>query len=44
MKFNKIFWGLGFIFLAVALLLNALGVIAPFTSAIGDVSFITLLG
>ena len=44
MKLNKIFWGLGFIFLAVALLLNALGVIAPFTSAIGDVSFITLLG
>ncbi len=44
MKFNKIFWGIGFILLAVALLLNALGIIAPFTSAIGEVSFIAILG
>ena len=34
MKTEKIFWGLGFILLAVALLLNALGVMAPFTSEI----------
>ena len=44
MKFNKIFWGIGFILLAVTLLLNALGIIAPFTSAIGEVSFIAILG
>ncbi len=43
MKLGKIFWGLGFILLAVALILNALGVMAPFTSAIGDVSFIAIV-
>lgn len=43
MKAEKIFWGLGFIFLAVALILNALGIMAPFTSAIGEVSFIAII-
>ena len=44
MKLERIFWGLGFILLAVVLLLNAFGVMAPFTSAIGEVSFIAILG
>ena len=43
MKTEKIFWGLGFILLAVALILNALGVMAPFTSAIGEISFIAIV-
>ena len=43
MKAEKIFWGLGFILLAVALILNALGIMAPFTSAIGEVSFIAII-
>ena len=43
MKSEKIFWGLGFILLAVTLLLNAFGVMAPFTSAIGEVSFVALV-
>ena len=43
MKTEKIFWGLGFILLAVALILNALGVMAPFTSAIGEVSFLAVV-
>lgn len=43
MKFNKIFWGIGFILLAIALLLNAFGVLTPISSAIGEVSIFTAL-
>ncbi len=39
----KLFWGLGFIFLAVALVLDALGVLAPISSAVGDISVLGLI-
>ena len=43
MKLGKIFWGLGFILLALALLLNAFGVLTPITSAVGEISFIEIV-
>ena len=43
MKSEKIFWGLGFILLAVTLLLNAFGVLTPLTSAVGKISFIAII-
>ena len=39
MKFSKIFWGLGFIAIAVLLILEALGVLAPVTSLFGEITF-----
>lgn len=44
MKFWKIFLGIGIILLAVAIILNAVGLIAPFTSAVGEISFIAIVG
>ena len=43
MKLRKIFWGIGFILLAVTLLLNAFGVLTPITSAVGEISFIAIV-
>jgi hypothetical protein len=43
MKLGKIFWGLGFILLAVALILNAVGVLTPFTSFVGEISWLSVL-
>lgn len=43
MKTGKIFWGVGFILVAVALILDALGVLAPFTSVVGDISLLAIL-
>lgn len=40
MKTWKIFWGVGFIFVAVALVLDAIGVLAPITSSVGTVSIL----
>ena len=42
MKTGKLFWGLGIILLAVALLLDGLGVLAPMAEKIGDVSIFAL--
>ncbi len=39
----KLFWGLGFILVAVALVLDALGVLAPIASAVGDVSILAII-
>ena len=39
MKFSKIFWGLGFIAIAVLLILEALGVLTPVTSLFGEITF-----
>ncbi len=39
----KLFWGLGFILVAIALVLDAVGVLAPIASAVGDVSILALL-
>ncbi len=39
----KLFWGLGFIFLAVALVLDAVGVLAPISSALGEVSILAII-
>lgn len=44
MKAWKIFWGLGFILLAVALILNAIGVVPPLESVVGEISFIAIVG
>ena len=38
MKTWKLFWGLGFILAALLIILDSLGVIAPFTEAVGGVS------
>ena len=43
MKTEKLFWGLGFILLAVVVLLDALGVTAPLVSAVGELSLISLV-
>ncbi len=43
MKTWKLFWGLGLILLAAALVLDAVGVLAPISSAVGDVSILALL-
>ena len=40
----RIFWGLGFVMIAVALILNALGVLAEIISPLGDVSIIAIIG
>ncbi len=40
----KIFWGFGFVLLAVVLILDALGVLAGITSPLGEVSVIALIG
>lgn len=40
MKTWKIFWGVGFVLVAVALILDALGILAPIASAVGDVSIL----
>ncbi len=40
----KLFWGLGFIIAAVALVLDAFGVFTPFLSAFGEVSILALVG
>lgn len=42
-KLSKIFWGLGFILLAVFLLLNALGVMTPVLNVVGGVSVIQMI-
>lgn len=42
-KLSKIFWGLGFILLAVFLLLNAFGVITPVLGVIGGVSVLQII-
>jgi hypothetical protein len=39
----KIFWGLGFVLVAVALLLDALGVLSAITSPFGEVSILALV-
>ncbi len=44
MNRKKIFWGLGFILLALALLFDALGLTVPLESAVGELSLLTLLG
>ena len=44
MKAWKIFWGLGFILLAVALILNAIGIVPPLESVVGEISFIAIVG
>ena len=44
MKTGKIFWGLGFILLAITLILDAVGVTVPIESAVGEISLIALLG
>ena len=44
MKAWKIFWGVGFILLAVALILNAIGVVPPLESVVGEISFIAIVG
>ena len=43
MKTGKIFWGVGFILVAVAIVLDALGVMAPFASAVGEISLLAVL-
>jgi hypothetical protein len=43
-KMWKIFWGLGFILVAVAIVLDALGVFAPFVSAFGEISIWAIIG
>ena len=43
MKTGKIFWGVGFILLAVIFILDALGVMTPLASTIGDISFLSVL-
>lgn len=40
----KIFWGLGFVLIAVVLILDALGVLAGIISPLGEVSIIALIG
>ena len=40
----KLFWGLGFILLAVILVLDALGVFAPFLSIFGEISIWAIMG
>ena len=40
----KIFWGLGFVLVAVALILDAIGVLAGITSPLGEVSILALIG
>ncbi len=44
MKMGKIFWGVGFILFAVVLILDALGIMTPLMSSVGEISLITLLG
>ncbi len=39
----KLFWGLGFISLAIVLVLDAVGVLAPITSIVGEVSVLALI-
>ncbi len=39
----KLFWGLGFILLALALVLDAVGVLAPIASTVGDVSILAVI-
>ncbi len=43
MKTWKLFWGVGFILLAVAIVLDALGVLAPIASAVGNISILAIL-
>lgn len=43
MKTGKIFWGVGFILLAVIFILDALGVMTPLASTIGDISLLSVL-
>lgn len=43
MKTGKIFWGIGLILVAVALILDALGVMAPIVSAVGEISLLAIL-
>ncbi len=43
MKTWKLFWGLGFILLAVALVLDAVGILAPIASAVGEISILAAL-
>ncbi|MBE6583615.1 MAG: hypothetical protein E7649_01350 [Ruminococcaceae bacterium] len=44
MKIGKILWGLAFVALAVLLILDALGVLAPVTNLFGEVSFWQIAG
>ena len=43
-KMWKIFWGLAFILVAVAIVLDALDVFAPFVSAFGEISIWAIIG
>ena len=43
MKMVKIFWGVGFILFAVVLILDAVGVMAPIMSTVGEISLLTAL-
>ena len=38
MKTGRIFWGVGCILAAVIFILDAVGVMAPFASAVGEIS------
>ncbi|MBP3333399.1 MAG: hypothetical protein J6M35_05060 [Clostridia bacterium] len=42
-KLSKIFWGLGFILVAIFLLLNALGVMTPILNVIGGVTLLQII-
>ena len=41
---GKIFWGLGFIAIALLLILDAVGVLAPVTDMVGGVTFWQIFG
>ncbi len=43
MKTVRLFWGIGFILLAVVFLLDAMGVLAPITGLVGELSLFTIL-
>ncbi len=44
MKTGKIFWGLALVILAVLLILDAVGVMAPITGGLGDITFWQVFG
>ncbi len=43
MKIGKLFWGLSFVLLAVALILDAVGVLAGIESSVGEISILTIV-
>ena len=44
MKTWKIFWGLGLILAAILLILDAVGIITPLVSTVGEITFFELIG